>query len=79
MKFVGPWTVHGLTDWQKCKKKHGQTVLNSTPLLHLSPETRVKKKKKNKTKRKSKTQTLEPNTHLMSLCIILVQLIIDEK
>ena len=40
-------------------KKQGQTVLNSTPLLRLSPETRVEKKKEKKqnVKRKSKTRT----------------------
>ena len=36
-------------------KKHGQTVLNSTPLLHLSLETRVEKiEKKKKRKEKAK-------------------------
>ena len=38
-------------------KKHGQTVLNSTPLLHLSPKTRVEKKKKKKSKTRTWIQT----------------------
>ena len=35
-------------------KKNGQTVLNNTPLLHLSPEMRVEKKKKKKQNAKAK-------------------------